>query len=97
MYSDQITCHIFRIDKKTKIRNCIKYCTRFDIVKYFTDCFKAVLLLCIICVIFVLCLSCFRVCSLLFCGRLTSGFLFVNVYCNFVTFPFLINCDRCGT
>ena len=35
-----------------------------------TDRSKAVLLLLIICVIYVLCLSCFRVCSLLPCGHL---------------------------
>ena len=38
--------------------------------KNFTDRSKAVLLLWIICVIYVLCLSCFRVCSLLPCGHL---------------------------
>ena len=36
----------------------------------FTDRSKAVLLLRILCVIYVLCLSCFRVCSLLPCGHL---------------------------
>ena len=39
-------------------------------VKCFTDRFKVVLLLWIICVIYVLCLSCFCVCSLLPCGHL---------------------------
>ena len=39
-------------------------------VKYFTGCSKAVLLLWIICVIFLLCLSCFDVCSLLPCGHM---------------------------
>ena len=39
-------------------------------VNIFTDHSKAVLLLWIICVIYVLCLSCFRVCSLLPCGQL---------------------------
>ena len=39
-------------------------------VKYFTERSKAVLLLWIICVIYVLCLSCFCVCSLLRCGLL---------------------------
>ena len=43
--------------------------------------------------IFVLCLSCFRVCSLLPCGHLlerkglTSWLLFVILNCVFVTFP----------
>ena len=36
----------------------------------FTDRSKAVLLLWVTCVIYVLCLSCFRVCSLLPCGHL---------------------------
>ena len=36
----------------------------------FTDHSKVVLLLWIVCVIYVLCLSCFRVCSLLPCGHL---------------------------
>ena len=35
----------------------------------FTDRSKAVLLLLIICVIYILCMSCFRVCSLLPCGH----------------------------
>ena len=35
-----------------------------------TDRSKVVLLLLIICVIYILCLSCFRVCSLLPCGHL---------------------------
>ena len=39
-------------------------------VKYFTGRSKAVLLLWIICVIFVLCLSCVRFCSLQTCGHL---------------------------
>ena len=39
-------------------------------VKYFTDRSKVVLLLWIICVVYVLCLSFFRVCSLLPCGYL---------------------------
>ena len=39
-------------------------------VKYFTDRSKGVLLLWIFCVIYVLCLSFFRVCSLLPCGHL---------------------------
>ena len=37
---------------------------------FFSDRFKAVLLLWIICVIYVLCLPCFRVCSFLPCGNL---------------------------
>ena len=42
----------------------------------------------IICVIFVLCLSCFRLCSLLPCGKgLTYWLLFVMFNCVFVTFP----------
>ena len=51
-----------------------------------------VLLLWIICVIYVLCLSCFRVCSLLPCGHLGGRAdllaLVCDVYCDFVTFPF---------
>ena len=39
-------------------------------VKYFSDRSKAVILLWIICVIYILCLSCFRVCSLLPYGHL---------------------------
>ena len=39
-------------------------------VKYFTDRSNALLLLWIICVIYVLCLPCFCVCSLLHCGHL---------------------------
>ena len=49
-------------------------------VKYFTDPTKAVLLLWIICVIYVLCLSCFHLCSLLWSPegkRLTSWLSFV--------------------
>ena len=38
-----------------------------------TDRSKAVLLFWIICVIYVLCLSCFRVCSLLPCGHLKGN------------------------
>ena len=48
----------------------------------------------IICVIYVLCLSCFRVCSLLPCGHLKGKAdllaLVCDVYCDFVTFPFCI-------
>ena len=60
-------------------------------VKYFTDPSKAVLLLWIICVISVLCLSSFWLCSLLACGHLlrkglTSWLLFVISNCVFVTF-----------
>ena len=52
-------------------------------VIYFTDRSKAVL-----CVIYVLCLSCFRVCPLLPYGHLlTSWLLFVMFNCVFVTFP----------
>ena len=61
-------------------------------VKKFTDRSKAVLLLWIICVFYVLCLSCFRVCSLLTCGHLRERAdllaLVCDVYCDFVTFPF---------
>ena len=42
-------------------------------VNYFTDCSKAVLLLWIICVIYVLCLLCFRVCSFLPYGHLLGN------------------------
>ena len=47
----------------------------------------------IICVIYVLCLSCFRLCSLLPCGHLKGkGWsllaLVCDVYCDFVTFSF---------
>ena len=59
-------------------------------VKSFTDRSKAILLLWIICVIYVSCLSCFRVCSLLplvTCWEgLTSRPLFV-MFIYFVTFP----------
>ena len=62
-------------------------------VKYLTDRSKVVLLWWIICVISVLCLSCFRVCSLLPCGHLlgkavTSWLSFVVLNCVVVTFPF---------
>ena len=54
----------------------------------------------IICVIYVLCLSCFRVCSLLPCGHHRESFdllaLVCDVVCDFVTFPFQF-WDRCGT
>ena len=40
------------------------------VVNIFTDRSKAVLLLWIICVIYGLCVSCFRICSLLPCGHL---------------------------
>ena len=53
-------------------------------VKYFNDLSKAVLLLWIVCVIYVVCLSCFPVCSLLPCGHLA---LVCGVYCEFVSFP----------
>ena len=55
-----------------------------------TDRSKAVLLLWIICVIYVSCLSCFRVCSLLPCGHLLGKGqpLVCYVYCDVVTFPF---------
>ena len=36
----------------------------------------------------VLCLPCFRFCSLLSCGHLKLLALVCNVYCDFVTFPF---------
>ena len=42
-------------------------------VKYFTDHSKAILLLWIICVIYALCLSCFRICSLLPYGHPGKG------------------------
>ena len=63
-------------------------------------------LLWIIFVIYVLCLSYFRVCSLLPCGHLwspvrrglTSWLLFMKFNCVFVTFPcdILGQPDRCG-
>ena len=60
-------------------------------VKYSTDRSKAVLLLWIICVIYVLCLSCFRVCSLLPCGHLLEKGDLLALVCDvllfFVTFP----------
>ena len=50
-------------------------------VKYFTARSKAVLLLWIICVIYVLCLPCFLACSLLPCGHLLSkGLTSCDVY-----------------
>ena len=54
--------------------------------KYFTDRSKAVLFLWIICVINVLCFSCFCVCSLLPCGHLLGegwplGYCFVTFQC----------------
>ena len=61
-------------------------------VKYFTDRSKVVLLLGIIFVIYVLCLSCFCVCSLLPCGHLKRRAVLLalvcDVYCDFVTFAF---------
>ena len=56
-----------------------------------TDRSKAVLLLWIICVIYVFCLSCFHVCSLLPCtcwekADLLAQRLFVTFNCTFVTF-----------
>ena len=61
-------------------------------VKYFTDLSKAILFLWIICVMYVLCLACFRVCSLLPCSHLKGRadlLAFVcDVYCDFVTFPY---------
>ena len=66
----------------------------------FTDRSKAELLLLIICVIYVLCLPCFRVCLLLPCGHLRERTdllaLVCNVYCGFVTYH-LVSWDRCGT
>ena len=67
---------------------------------FFMDRSKAVLLLWIICVIYVLCLSCFRVCSLLPCDHLLGmdwplGSCLWR-FCHFslfVTFP----CVRCST
>ena len=51
-----------------------------------------VLLLWIICVIYVLCLPCFRVCLLLPCGHLKGEAdllaLVCDVYCDFVISPF---------
>ena len=55
--------------------------------KTFTERSKAVLLLRIICVIYVLCSSCFRICSLLPSGHLLGNGLFVMSNCDFVTFP----------
>ena len=56
-------------------------------------------LLWILCVINVLCLSCFRVCSLLPCGHLEGRSallaLVCDVYCDFDTFH-LVSWDRCG-
>ena len=48
---------------------------------------KAVLLLWIIFVIYVLCLSCFRVCSLPPCGHLVWLLFVMFINCVFVTFP----------
>ena len=46
----------------------------------------------IICVLYVLCLSCLRVCSLLPCGHLKGRAdllaLVCDIYCDVVTFPF---------
>ena len=57
-------------------------------------------LLWIICVIYVLCFSCFCVCSLLPCGhlgRLTSWFLFVMFNCVFLSLYHVVSWVRCGT
>ena len=63
-----------------------------------------VLLLWVVCVVYVMCLSCLRVCSLLPCGRLlwgggrgglTSWLLFVMSNCNFITFPCSILGQAC--
>ena len=56
-------------------------------VKYFTDRFNAVLLLRIVCTIYVLCLSCFRLLWSPAGKGLTSWLLFVMLNCVFVTFP----------
>ena len=71
-------------------------------VNFFNDRSKAVLLLLIICVIYVLCLLCFRV--RLFIGPLwsparkglTSWLSFVMSNCEFVTFQ-LVFWVKCGT
>ena len=59
---------------------------------YYTDRSKVVLLLWVIFVIYVLCMSCFLVCSMQHCGHLLGkgwplGFLVCSVLLCFVTFP----------
>ena len=69
-------------------------------VKYFTDVSKAVLLLWIICVIYVLCLSCFRVCLLLPCGHLLGkGWRCDScLWCSIVVLllSYVVSWVRCG-
>ena len=67
-------------------------------VKYFTDCSKAVLLLWIICVIYVLCLSYFCICSLLHFNHLLWNGL-TSCLWNLIVFLLLslvVSCVRCG-
>ena len=52
-----------------RVRLALGWCRETGL-RIFTDGSKAVPLLWIICVIYVLCVSCFRVCSLLPCGHL---------------------------
>ena len=65
-------------------------------VKYLTDHSRAVLLLWIICVIYVLCLSRFRVCSLLPGKGMTSWLLFV-MFIVILLLSHLVSWDRCDT
>ena len=73
-------------------------------VKYFTDRSKAVLLLWIICIFWVLCFSSFRICSLLPCGHLLGkGWPFGScwwclLFCLFCCFTSQVNSyGHCGT
>ena len=71
--------------------------------KYFTDRSKEVLLFWIICVINVLCFSCFRVCSLLPCGHLLGKGWPLDPWLLFVMFKCVLSLShvvswvRCGT
>ena len=70
-------------------------------LKYFTGCSKAVLLLWIVCVIYVMRLSCFRVCSLLPCDHLKGkgwplGSCFV-IFIVILILSTLVTRDKCGT
>ena len=53
-------------------RNCFTSSDKGSVKYFHTDRSKVVLLLWIICVIYVLCLSCFRICSFLPCCLLST-------------------------
>ena len=64
-FANYVLVHIITKGEVGTLKQCLSHP-----VEYFTDRSKAVLLLLIINVICALCLSCFRVCSLLPCGHL---------------------------